>query len=631
MNSSDSTTLSESDATSIPSSNSTSSNSSSSETSRPVLAISSPVKMSSSTPVTRRVVSHFRSSSDRSKSRPSMPSFGSSPVLSIPSRTLSLPRSSSRPAIPSMKRLDDLDKTSVSDTDEEEYYTDDGDLSNSERYSSSPSKHSLDSSNGEVIDMKLSNSGKKKLKKPLEGFMRLKSPKKSTSLDIGTDKKKSDKGEKLQPRQLVVSHGDSPEQTGRRRNKSLSRIHTQTDTAILAKPVKIDKFVIYLPENQMQSFFYSPDQVLNVLIDKVMKTREGLSLDTHIIHDCYGNTVALTSTIKEIPDKHVFFLSKNCSDQHSLVKCADGRIISRRIVIKERAPRDIDKLITFSSEEVRLVSNSFSKFVSQRKKAKLPAKQINIETPLYSHAHKYSSSVLKVQTEPYPVIIAGNLDTLIEVLTHNIGRDREFELSFVMCYDAFVNARLLFDKLKQRWDNNPDTQVRQSIMEFFKLWFNKRIDVLNDDSTLKDDLIEWINLCAKDMSQLDQMRVESFKLFLNAQIDSTRSAYRQGVELMLRQEDMEGAPSPIILNELSGSEYSTEIVDLFDFHPTEIARQMTLLDAQYLSNIKPHEWLHQGWMKGKSPNISKFIDRFNQVLERNIENLSSSVLELQFE
>jgi hypothetical protein len=52
-------------------------------------------------------------------------------------------------------------------------------------------------------------------------------------------------------------------------------------------------------------------------------------------------------------------------------------------------------------------------------------------------------------------------------------------------------------------------------------------------------------------------------------------------------------------------------------HPTEVARQMTLLDSEIFKNIRPIECFRQRWIKrGKeylSPNLLKMVDRFNVI------------------
>jgi len=53
-------------------------------------------------------------------------------------------------------------------------------------------------------------------------------------------------------------------------------------------------------------------------------------------------------------------------------------------------------------------------------------------------------------------------------------------------------------------------------------------------------------------------------------------------------------------------------LSILDFHPTELARQWTLLDQQMLRRIKPYELLRKNFEKAeKSPNVAAINNRFN--------------------
>jgi len=56
-------------------------------------------------------------------------------------------------------------------------------------------------------------------------------------------------------------------------------------------------------------------------------------------------------------------------------------------------------------------------------------------------------------------------------------------------------------------------------------------------------------------------------------------------------------------------------VKLLDLHPLEVARQLTLIEAELFRNIRPRECLNQAWNKDpdRAPNILAMIDRFNMV------------------
>jgi son of sevenless len=75
-------------------------------------------------------------------------------------------------------------------------------------------------------------------------------------------------------------------------------------------------------------------------------------------------------------------------------------------------------------------------------------------------------------------------------------------------------------------------------------------------------------------------------------------------------------PTPLLPVNLSGE------LSLLSCHPEELARQLTLIDAELFARIEPREWLHQAWNgerrhesteRGGAPNIAASIDRFNAV------------------
>ena len=61
-----------------------------------------------------------------------------------------------------------------------------------------------------------------------------------------------------------------------------------------------------------------------------------------------------------------------------------------------------------------------------------------------------------------------------------------------------------------------------------------------------------------------------------------------------------------------------KVVPILTYHPEELARQLTLIDYNLFTSIKPLECLNQNWMhktqkEELAPNILAMIRRFNDV------------------
>ena len=64
-------------------------------------------------------------------------------------------------------------------------------------------------------------------------------------------------------------------------------------------------------------------------------------------------------------------------------------------------------------------------------------------------------------------IEAATLDSLIEVLTHPMGRDKQVELDFIMSFDIILGARELFTRIAQRYSaGNVKIKEKCALIDF---------------------------------------------------------------------------------------------------------------------------------------------------------------------
>jgi hypothetical protein len=83
---------------------------------------------------------------------------------------------------------------------------------------------------------------------------------------------------------------------------------------------------------------------------------------------------------------------------------------------------------------------------------------------------------------------------------------------------------------------------------------------------------------------------------------------------------MQDLPEPILPKNIAVSNLDEFLQDqsaIFEMDPQEMARQITILDADIYRSIRPKECLNQGWEKSdkieRSPNISRIIQQTNNV------------------
>lgn len=57
-------------------------------------------------------------------------------------------------------------------------------------------------------------------------------------------------------------------------------------------------------------------------------------------------------------------------------------------------------------------------------------------------------------------VAAATLDVLIELLTHEDGRDKQFEMDFIWSFDSMLTPLNLFERLSQRY-NEGSVKVKE--------------------------------------------------------------------------------------------------------------------------------------------------------------------------
>jgi hypothetical protein len=164
----------------------------------------------------------------------------------------------------------------------------------------------------------------------------------------------------------------------------------------------------------------------------------------------------------------------------------------------------------------------------------------------------------------------------------------------------------------KKYSQSDSVESKLGILQFLSKWLQHRTDVIIPDESLSSSILIW---------------------FKHLEITSELENIIQKLQLCLNQFQLEKPLSPkTILHELRANSHDDsdtcpiqsiyltsinlekgEIRDLFDFNPMAIAKQMALHDSLLIKRIQNYEWLGQGWMKQKAPNICAVINRFNEI------------------
>lgn len=146
-----------------------------------------------------------------------------------------------------------------------------------------------------------------------------------------------------------------------------------------------------------------------------------------------------------------------------------------------------------------------------------------------------------------------------------------------------------------------------SVLDFLKLWLNKRPWDFASDEALEAALVPWLRELPQDAA--DPLLVRSLLLLAEAQLRGSRKEYRRTMEAALASEDVAAAPP------LYPRVSSARVPDVLDFAPGEVARQMCVRDAQGMKAVDVKEWMRAAWGKthghAVAPNLDAFIDAFN--------------------
>ena len=237
-------------------------------------------------------------------------------------------------------------------------------------------------------------------------------------------------------------------------------------------------------------------------------------------------------------------------------------------------------------------------------------------------------------------IKAATIVKLVEKMTHPSYSSPKMIKSFLITFRSFSNPNELLDLLIKRFkipepewltgDTESDVSdldetaiLRLAIeQKRFRNEFVKPVQTI-----VLNVLKHWVSQHFYDFEN-DKNLFYKLKIFLE-DIESTplKGKYTEMIRKNIRRKRggyennhviftfVEPQPEIQIHLELQSE---PEWPELLIYHPTEIARQLTLLDFEYFRSVKPNELVDCAWMDSerkyeKSPNVMEMIEQFNNL------------------
>ena len=209
-----------------------------------------------------------------------------------------------------------------------------------------------------------------------------------------------------------------------------------------------------------------------------------------------------------------------------------------------------------------------------------------------------------------PMIKAATLEKLVERVTHEAYPDPKYMARFLLTYRSFTTGADLVDLLRQRcelpvpkglsaeeldnFQKKLQTPVRLRVLNLVKSWVSQYIHDFADDPDFLQKFDDFLGI----LQQYDGLSLgaKSIQMQLKKKLKGLESKKR---EVVYRTDP----PKPIKPH-IKGS------ISLLQLNPTEIARQLTVIEADLYRKIKPWEFLNQAWAKKggvNAPNVLEMI------------------------
>jgi hypothetical protein len=218
---------------------------------------------------------------------------------------------------------------------------------------------------------------------------------------------------------------------------------------------------------------------------------------------------------------------------------------------------------------------------------------------------------------------AGSIEKLVERLTHAKHADPRFVQEFLLTYRSFTTPADLLVRLRDRyrmeapavmsspeelekWKKRVRVPVRLRVVNVLRGWVSRLWVDFETDPTLAKSLEEFVE---EDVLPSNEPLARG----LLRQIARNKSGASSNTKTQFSEEPPKAlAPPKPIRPVVAGTPFVWE-----DYHLTELARQMTLIEYDLYRAVQPWELFETAWSKKdkevRAPNVLKMVARFNHV------------------
>ncbi|CAG8119266.1 unnamed protein product [Penicillium olsonii] len=215
------------------------------------------------------------------------------------------------------------------------------------------------------------------------------------------------------------------------------------------------------------------------------------------------------------------------------------------------------------------------------------------------------------------MIKAGTLPTLVENLTRHDRLDAAFNRAFLATYTYFTSGSELLGHLIDRFDNTqpPSTDsteieqwstqtkplIRLRVVNILRQWLEHFWSEPKGHDT--DELLRAMRAFVQRVASEPETPTQQLDIIIQRRLSGQTYTKKS-------HPSISNPPKPILPRKLDKLQF-------MKIDAKEIARQLTILEAQTFSNIQREEFLHKNWQKKTTPlvapNVRCLIRHSNQI------------------